>query len=203
MATPFQQRLVGTVILVALGVIFLPDLLSGKKPSEPDEAVSIPLRPELEPAQPPVTLPKEQPTNGQSEVWTVEQAQEAAPVAPEPQAPAPAAPKPQPAPAPKAEVKPAPPPPAATKPVAKPKPAEPAANADHVVQLGAFRNADNVNALVKKLKNAGYRAYTTPAVPKQGEINRVWVGPDSKARLQQQLPALERLTSLKGSVKPK
>lgn len=191
MATPFQQRLVGTVILVALGVIFLPDLLSGKKPSEPDEAVSIPLRPELEPAQPAVKLPKEQPTaNNDPEVWSVEQTQEAAPVVP---APAPPAPKPEPAPAPKAPVKPAP----------APKPAEPAANADHVVQLGAFRNADNVNALVKKLKNAGYRAYTTPATPKQGEINRVWVGPDSKARLQQQLPALERLTSLKGSVKPK
>ena len=147
-ATPFQQRLVGTVILVALGVIFLPDLLSGKKPSEPDEAVSIPLRPELEPAQPPVTLPKEQPTNGQSEVWTVEQTQEAAPVAPEVAAPEPAAPTP--APAPKAQVKPAPAPPAETKPAPVPKPAEPAANADHVVQLGACRNADNVNALAKK-----------------------------------------------------
>lgn len=204
MATPFQQRLVGTVILVAVGVIFLPDLLSGKKPSEPDEAVSIPLRPELEPAQPAVTLPKEQsPANNKPEVWTVEQAQEAAPVAPEAAPPAPE-PAPKPEPAPRAQVKPAPaPPPAESKPAPAPKPAEPAANADHVVQLGAFRNADNVNALVKKLKNAGYRAYTTPATPKQGEINRVWVGPDSKARLQQQLPALERLTSLKGSVKPK
>lgn len=202
MATPFQQRLVGTVILVALGVIFLPDLLSGKKPSEPDEAVSIPLRPELEPAQPAVKLPKEQPiANKAPEVWTVEQTQEAAPVVPEAAPPEPVAPQPEPAP--KAPVKPAPAPPAETKPAPAPKPAEPAANADHVVQLGAFRNADNVNALVKKLKNAGYRAYTTPAPPIQGEINRVWVGPDSKARLQQQLPALERLTSLKGSVKPK
>ncbi|MDX1269092.1 MAG: SPOR domain-containing protein [Oceanisphaera sp.] len=73
---------------------------------------------------------------------------------------------------------------------------------NYVVQLGAFRNADNVNELVRKLRASGYRAQTTPAVPRQGELNRVWVGPDSKARLEQQLSALERLTGLKGSVRP-
>ena len=74
---------------------------------------------------------------------------------------------------------------------------------EHVVQLGAFRNADNVNALVKKLQAAGYRAQTTPSVPRHGELNRVWVGPDDKARLEQQLAALERLTGLKGSIRAK
>ncbi|GAA3705731.1 hypothetical protein GCM10022421_10810 [Oceanisphaera sediminis] len=206
MATQFQHRLVGTVILVALGVIFLPDLLDGKQQLAVDEAVTIPLRPELEPARPVVTAPPavaEPPAaEAKPEVWTMEQAKEAPPVAPQPAA------KPEPKPAPRPEPKPEPAPRPA--PVVKPAPVvQPAPvikqiapqQGEYIVQLGAFRNADNVNALVKKLRASGYRAQTTPAVPRQGELNRVWVGPDSKARLEQQLAPLERLTGLKGSVR--
>jgi DedD protein len=46
LATQFQNRLIGTVILVSLGVIFLPDLLMGKKNDISAPAGSIPLRPE-------------------------------------------------------------------------------------------------------------------------------------------------------------
>ena len=46
MATQFQNRLIGTVILVSLGVIFLPDLLSGKRSNHHEPIASIPLRPE-------------------------------------------------------------------------------------------------------------------------------------------------------------
>lgn len=46
MATQFQNRLIGTVILVSVGVIFLPDLLIGKKNDIAAPAGSIPLRPE-------------------------------------------------------------------------------------------------------------------------------------------------------------
>ncbi|MBM7455076.1 DedD protein [Oceanisphaera litoralis] len=214
MATQFQHRLVGTVILVALGVIFLPDLLDGKQQLAPDEAVTIPLRPELEPARPVVTAPpaaEQQPVaepEARPEAWTLEQAKEAPPVAPQ------AVSKPEPKPAPVAVPTPAPV--VKPAPIIKPAPiVRPAPvikqiapqqlapqQGDHVVQLGAFRNADNVKALVKKLRASGYRAQTTPAVPRQGELNRVWVGPDSKARLEQQLSALERLTGLKGSVRP-
>ena len=53
MASKFQNRLVGTVILVALVVIFLPDLLDGHKLAQKEEAFAkIPLRPDLEPAKP-------------------------------------------------------------------------------------------------------------------------------------------------------
>ena len=41
----FQNRLVGTIVLVALGVIFLPDLLDGKKTQVVEEFTEIPLRP--------------------------------------------------------------------------------------------------------------------------------------------------------------
>lgn len=47
MASSLQNRIVGTAILVALAVIFLPDLLDGKKVSREEELETIPLRPEL------------------------------------------------------------------------------------------------------------------------------------------------------------
>ncbi|MEH0665554.1 SPOR domain-containing protein [Vibrio scophthalmi] len=48
MASKFQNRLVGTIILVAIGVIVLPDVLDGKKSHYQEEIASIPLKPELE-----------------------------------------------------------------------------------------------------------------------------------------------------------
>jgi len=67
-ASKFQNRLVGTVILVALGVIILPGLLDGKKKHYEDEFASIPLVPkpgdvEEQDSVPPVTqsLPAQPP----------------------------------------------------------------------------------------------------------------------------------------------
>lgn len=300
MATQFQQRLIGTVIIVAIGVIFLPDLLSGKKQLEPDEAVTIPLRPPLDSAQQAIMPPPRPGTEAAgraaeaaqqvaaaaeqlaaqqaaqqeavlasqpaAEVWTIEQAQEALPVAPKP-APQPQAvaaqsaiqqpvvqqpvaqqiapqpvpqpvvkqvapqpvqqqvakPVPQVAPQPVAQprlvagqiqqieprqVTPQQAQQGASQPVSQPQPqpisqAPASQGGSFVVQLGAFRNAANVNALVQKLRAAGYNAQTTPSPAREGELNRVWVGPDSKDRLDQQLPALQRLTGLSGSVRPK
>lgn len=62
MASKFQNRLVGTVILVALGVIILPGLLDGKKKHYEDEFAAIPLVPKAGDVEendvlPPVTQP--------------------------------------------------------------------------------------------------------------------------------------------------
>ncbi|MDN6450577.1 MAG: cell division protein DedD, partial [Enterobacterales bacterium] len=62
MASKFQNRLVGTVIIVALGVIVLPGLLDGQKKHYQDEFAAIPLVPkpgEDDPTDviPPVTQP--------------------------------------------------------------------------------------------------------------------------------------------------
>ncbi|MDP5291403.1 cell division protein DedD [Oceanimonas sp. CHS3-5] len=195
MATQFQHRLVGTILLVALGVIFLPDLLDGKQPPMPDEAVSIPLRPELEPPRPAPAMPEATAEPAASaENWSLETVREAPPEPPQPEPQVVTVPAPKPEPAP--EVKP-------VAPAPEPAPAVQPTGGDFIVQLGAFRNADNVNALVKKLQAAGYRVQTTPSVPRQGQLNRVWVGPDAKPRLEQQLAALERLTGLKGRVMAK
>ncbi|MHA6385243.1 hypothetical protein ACX3V1_21505, partial [Escherichia coli] len=43
MASKFQNRLVGTIVLVALGVIVLPGLLDGQKKHYQDEFAAIPV----------------------------------------------------------------------------------------------------------------------------------------------------------------
>lgn len=248
----------GTVILVALVVIFLPDLMDGNKLEQKDEAFAkIPLRPELEPAKPALqvsaasTLPAEHLASQQqasaATQWQVEEIGDTVTLANQPgasQAPitqqqpvqAVAQPKPQPKPEPKPEViakKPVEQPkpkPVPTKPVEVQKPVEakpqagqiktmddliaskmaqpttaPAAAApaqgSWILQLGAFKNADSVNALVSKLRAAGYSAQTSPRTPVQGQINRVFIGPDvSKAKLQGMQSRISQMTGLSGSV---
>ncbi|WP_270667758.1 cell division protein DedD [Aeromonas sp. QDB12] len=257
MASKFQNRLVGTVILVALVVIFLPDLMDGNKLEQKDEAFAkIPLRPELEPAKPALqvsaasTLPAEHLASQQqasaATQWQVEEigdtvtlANQAgasqAPITQQQPVQVVAQSKPQPKPEPKPEViakKPVEQPkpkPVPTKPVevqkpveAKPQagqiktmddliaskmaqpttaPAAAPAQGSWILQLGAFKNADSVNALVSKLRAAGYSAQTSPRTPVQGQINRVLIGPDvSKAKLQGMQSRISQMTGLSGSV---
>lgn len=73
----------------------------------------------------------------------------------------------------------------------------------YVVQLGALKNAAKVNEIVAMLRLSGHRAFTVPATPVQGEITRLYVGPDaSKQKLQSALPELNALSGLNGQVKP-
>lgn len=246
----------GTVILVALVVIFLPDLMDGNKLEQKEEAFAkIPLRPELEPAKPALqvsaasTLPADHLASQQqasaATQWQVEeigdtvtlaanQASAAAQAQPATQTAA----KPEPKPVPKPEVvakkpveqpkpKPVPPKPVEVKKPVESKPqagqiksmddliaskmttqaATPApvaaapAQGSWILQLGAFKNADSVNALVGKLRAAGYSAQTSPRTPVQGQINRVFIGPDvSKAKLQGMQSRISQMTGLSGSV---
>ena len=256
MASKFQNRLVGTVILVALVVIFLPDLMDGNKLEQKEEAFAkIPLRPELEPAKPALqvsaasTLPADHLASQQqasaATQWQVEEigdtvtlAANQAAAAAQAQPATQTAAKPEPKPVPKPEVvakkpveqpkpKPVPPKPVEVKkPVenkpqagqiksmddliaskmttqaATPAPAAAApAQGSWILQLGAFKNADSVNALVGKLRAAGYSAQTSPRTPVQGQINRVFIGPDvSKAKLQGMQSRISQMTGLSGSV---
>ncbi|MCF3097117.1 cell division protein DedD [Aeromonas australiensis] len=255
MASKFQNRLVGTVILVALVVIFLPDLLDGHKLAQKEEAFAkIPLRPELEPAKPALqvsaasSLPADHLASQQqasaAQQWQVEEVADPMTLAGQdsgaqpvttPAAPAPV--QPQQNAQPKPEVvakKPVEPPKPAPKPVAakpvevsktpvptKPQPGQirslddliesklaqsttPAAapaQGSWILQLGAFKNVDSVNALVSKLRAAGYSAHTSPRTPVQGQLNRVFIGPDvSKAKLQGMQGRIAQMTGLSGSV---
>ncbi|MCE2571625.1 cell division protein DedD [Motilimonas eburnea] len=264
MATQFQNRLVGTIILVALAVLFLPSLLDGQKETYREEFVAIPIAPEMVEQSPQQALqvpadvteqdtqfsietipdaviisakdPAAQSTEAESsQEMPVEVAAKEAPSAtPEPMSEPSAAPikvvtakpveviKATPAPVvkvadkPKATPKPTPKPidvaKAAPKPTPEPlkagviKPVAPVTkvafkDAAWTIQLGAFRNAANVKALVKKLRQAGHPVYTIPAVVTETGINKVYVGPDVSAqKLEKQLPALKQLTKLNGRV---
>lgn len=243
MASKFQNRLVGTVILVALGVIILPGLLDGKKRHYEDEFAAIPLVPKPGDAHetdviPPVNQPlPAQPPEGAGALVEQQAAAEAAAqqvannqrgqqqeqqqpalVTPPPIETKPVQqPKPKPVETKPVEVKPkpVPPPKVEPKPEIKPEPKpeskpEPKPVAEekapvgqaYVVQLGALKNAAKVNEIVASLRLSGYRAYTVPSTPVQGEITRIFVGPDaSKQKLQASLPALNGISGLSGQVK--
>lgn len=259
MASKFQNRLVGTVILVALGVIILPGLLDGKKKHYEDEFAAIPLVPkpgdvEENDAVPPVTqsLPAQPPEGAgalveqqaaneaasqQAARQTAQQPVQVAPpvetrpvqqpkpkpvetkpveVKPKPVETKPVEVKPKPVQQPKPvvqpkpevvpEVKPEPKPESKPEPKPESKPAAeekaPAGQA-YVVQLGALKNAAKVNEVVASLRLSGYRAFTVPSTPVQGQITRIYVGPDaSKQKLQSSLSALNSISGLSGQVKP-
>lgn len=206
MASKFQNRLIGTVILVSVGVVVLPDIFDGQKEHYKEEFASIPLQPKAgedekyttvpDPTEEQVALPEDP-----AEV-TIDHSQsehkqntdlsttETAPVV---------AVKPQPKPEPKPVVKPEP------KPVVKPqpKPEKPAAttSGSWAIQLGVFSNVSNAQALVEKLQAVGYQAHLSPKNPKSGQYVRVIVGPEtSKDKLTGQIGQLQKITGLKGRV---
>ena len=223
MASKFQNRLVGTIVLVALGVIILPGLLDGQKKHYQDEFAAIPLVPKPGDRDEPDMLPAatqalpSQPPEGAAE--EVRAGDAAAPsldpsripvnnnsfdVVQEPVV----APKPQPKPQPKPVEKPQPQPQQqqVTAQTPPPKPQQQAeipapTGKAYVVQLGALKNADKVNELVGKLRASGFKVYTSPSTPVQGKITRILVGPDtSKDKLKGQLGELKQLSGLSGVV---
>ena len=229
MASKFQNRLVGTIVLVALGVILLPGLLDGQKKHYQDEFAAIPLVPKPgdndEPDMLPAAtqaLPAQPPEGAAEEVRAANAAASAIDTErvagnantldplPEPEPVAPAKPK-----AADTPKKPQPKPQkdktdeqlAMLSEEEPPKKAEPAkpdtppTGKAYVVQLGALKNADKVNEIVGKLRGAGYRVYTSPSTPVQGKITRILVGPDaSRDKLKGSLGELNKLSGLNGVV---
>ncbi|MNB77125.1 cell division protein DedD [compost metagenome] len=225
-ASKFQNRLAGTIVLVALGVIILPGLLDGQKKHYQDEFAAIPLVPKPgdrdEPDMMPAAaqaLPIQPPEGAAEEVQAGDAAAPSLDPArfaansnrdmdtlpaeqPKPAQQAKPVTKPKPVEKPQTRASEqlaaaAETPPA--KPVQEEKPA-PTGKA-YVVQLGALKNADKVNEVVAKLRGAGYRVYTSPSTPVQGKITRILVGPDaSRDKLKGSLGELNQLSGLSGVV---
>ena len=60
---------------------------------------------------------------------------------------------------------------------------------------------ENINILLKKLHKAGFQAHTVPTEVIDGQLTRVFVGPNvSKQKLEKQLSQLKRLTKLQGKI---
>lgn len=171
MASKFQNRLVGTIILVAIGVIVLPDVLDGEKTHYKEEIASIPLKPELDselesfevldPVDDSSSLPD-------TPVEVVDIDDESV-----------------------AEDKPLP---VVVKEVPERNEYQDTA---WIVQLMALKNADNAKNLVKDLQKRGYQAHTKP----ENGFTRVIIGPDvSKSKLERQIVELEKITGSKGQL---
>jgi DedD protein len=197
-----KARLIGAAVLVAVAVVLIPELLSGRKTAEPQPADSAEARGtrtftielnggsavgDLQP--PPVA---EAPAPAPAPVAVAEQPAVEPPVA------APPEPTPEPAPEPAATRE----PPAVAKappatPVKPPVESAPAPAAvtrgGWAVQVGAFGSATAAQRLVKDLQGAGYRAYVSPVTRSGKTLHRVRVGPepgrDEANRLAERLKA--------------
>ncbi|MBY5922132.1 SPOR domain-containing protein [Ferrimonas balearica] len=159
MAKQLQNRIVGIVVLTALGVLFLPDLLNGEKASVEEHFATIPLRPSVSTAVAPdeafEPITQDQPSEV-DELVEDELPQEAVVVQRGPE---------------KTQAEPA-------KSVPKAQPEPQPQQAGWAIRLGSFRDAGNVARLVNNLRDKGYRAYTIPNKPVNGELTVVYVGPE-------------------------
>ncbi|GEM80009.1 SPOR domain-containing protein [Vibrio superstes] len=191
MASKFQSRLVGTIVLVAVGVIVLPDVLDGEKLHYKEEFVAIPIKPQLEsevesfeiqdPVEEEVSLPPEPVEEVIHESEKTQTAQVEKKVEP--------APKPKAEPKPKLEVV-----------EVKERKVEERNDYEDsawIIQLVAVSSKENADGMVKDLRNRGFIA----SVRKAGNIYRVIVGPDvSRSKLESQLPELKKLTGEQGQI---
>ncbi|AXR07056.1 SPOR domain-containing protein [Salinimonas sediminis] len=193
MSSALQNRLVGTVIAVALVVIFLPDFLDGKKETKTTHFASVPAAPEKKPivepdafpadrvakaAQRPLEIVKETPVDDQPAQSEQNDIEAANSVQAEQQA--------------------------ETNDLAQRTVVSQQVNdndAGWVVQLGSFRHQKNVKQLLGKLESAGYRAFSRPIRTSSGLLTKVFVGPDlNKQKLEAALPHLTEVTGLKGKI---
>ncbi|OTA20424.1 cell division protein DedD [Xenorhabdus beddingii] len=227
MASKFQNRLVGTIVLVALGVIVLPMIFDGDKKYNENQFASIPLVPkpgdeeDIDSIPPLAQNMPSTPPEGAAEAMQIQAQQQSdselsgslsssgpaqitAPPVAIPKDPKievkPESPSQQ-----KVETKPQAQPEirSGNQPEAKPKPAVQAPQATaYVVQLGALKNADKVGEIVAKLRLSGHQVYTVPSSPMQGQLTRIYVGPNaSRQALESVLSELREITGLQGQIK--
>ena len=195
MTSALKNRLVGTIIVVALAVIFLPDFLDGKKQTNREPFVSVPTNPSVKPIVEPEPFPSER--VAKAAVPAVEIEDEKAldneftsteTTGNETQSPQQATSQSR------TDDD------LATQTVIENK-SDAADDAGWVIQLGSFRHDKNVKALLGKLEKAGYRAFSRKIQTSSGPLNKVFVGPDlEKKKLDAALPHLKELTGLKGKV---
>jgi len=196
-----QNRLVGTVILVAIAVIFLPDMLGGKKETKRDLFVELPHKPAMKKMTQSQEFDTEQVRQAASRKIeiinepalddTAERIELIADLAQDAEAQ----------------------PPEQTSPglgsslaqetVIEDNQQQLLESAGWVVQLGSFRHQENVLELLSKLEKGGYRAFSRPVQTSSGELTKVFVGPDlQKEKLEKAISHLKELTELQGRVTP-
>ncbi len=226
MSTPFQNRLVGTIIVAAAVIIFLPDVLDGKKKSNQTDFEAIPKAPAFTGKMTTKLFPEDKLVLKKQAEIVNEQALDE-PLAktssdnsskgnpsrkivnnqqPEQDKQAKVTPATKPIAiaenkTPKAVKKSSVATSAINKPILGSQPAKAVNKEAWVIQLGSFRHKKNVEELLSKLKNNGYSAFTKPIKTKQGSLTKVFVGPQLiKSSLEKKIPALKKLTNVQGKI---
>jgi DedD protein len=187
MASRFQSRLVGTVILAALGVIILPDVLDGKKSHYQDDISPIPIRPESQVDVAAIAVPD--PLVDQTELPSspvnavIKDVTTDTPKVDTPQADT---------------IQTATVTPDVVKTVVSDVKSEnDFQDSAWIIQLMALRNADNAARLVEDLKKRGF----TASSKRENDFTRILIGPDVlKEKLEKQLVELEKITGAKGQL---
>jgi DedD protein len=197
LSTPFQNRLVGTIIVAAVIIIFVPDILDGEKTSHQADFEAIPTaevfsgkltnKPFPEDKlirKKAVTISNELAVDDADLASSIEQTETTStsnnkvitkPVATPPE---------------KLEHK-----------INQKLPEKAVAKEAWVIHLGSFRDKDNVAQLLKKLKSNGYITFTRPIETKQGTLTKVIIGPELiKSSLINKIPALKELTGIQGKI---
>jgi len=213
LSTPFQNRLVGTIIVAAAVVIFLPDVLDGKKNTNQTDFEAIPKAPNFTGKIEKKTFPeqklllKEQPQiinetalDEEADKSQAKQDEMAAKVTSKTNEII--------TPATKAKViiestesvaiekK-----PVINKPALGNQPEKAVNKEAWVIQLGSFKHKKNVEELLIKLQRNGYSAFTKPIKTKKGTLTKVFVGPELiKSSLENQISKLKKLTGVQGKV---
>ena len=210
MNTAFQNRLIGTILVVALAVIFLPDLLDGQKQVQQDIQINIPKPPaplathslrevNIENIKQQAALPVvvEDIIADDTDVVSVSDTgigtNTDTQVTPEIDT----------------AVATSPPENSKTNLTASLEnqtqrlQADPQESAGWVIQLGSFRHQKNVRELFDILEKAGYRTFSRPVETPSGILTKVFVGPEiDQEKLKAALPHLNEITKLKGRLTP-
>ncbi|WP_068545660.1 SPOR domain-containing protein [Thalassotalea crassostreae] len=205
MSTPFQNRIVGTIIVAAAAIIFLPNFFDGEKQQYQAQFESIPAGEEpvtqieikdfpnedFEDISDQQPIVDEEPSDSQLIAQTEQNSALNKPPIKE---------------AVIEETKQATPKQTTTK-KEKPKVVNvtpPSVNKQqaYVIQLGSFSDKNNVDKLLKELKAAGYTTFTKPIRTSAGKnLTKVFIGPEiSKASLERKLPKLKKMTGVQGRI---
>lgn len=204
-----RRRLIGAVTIGLVAIVVLPMVFDNAPRRAAEDAttkrqeiaISIPPRE----GQPPVAAPVAAPQVPASAPAAPVDAKATPPADPAP--PAKADVKAEPKAAPQVVAKtPAPAPtPAPTKPApakAEPSAASPASSAQFVIQIGAFKDAENAKSVVARIKDTKLPVFTDSVAVKTGTVTRVRVGPFASREKADSALAEVKLAGIDGKVVP-
>ena len=190
MSQSFHNRLVGTIVLVALSVVFLPDLLDGHQDEIEEvfpDIVQAPAFENIEPPQDAFVKIENQYVEGLDQIATISEYKELPTI------------KSMTVSNPKTKVQ-----PKEKKRVEKkvaPNFEAPAQNFAWALQVGTFKDAKNVKKLIKQLRLNKLNVYTIPRDIQDNVLTKVFVGPEiSRKKMIQYQEEVKQLTNTTGVI---